>query len=310
MGRLDGFVLRSQLEVLLRRQAFVNEAGEYLRPPPDLAGWLGRLNEEMRSAQATTAMGCIASRPASVGAVWEQQGAGGGWGPEGSSADVGERERWAPSQLAAGKQAAVADGPLGGGGGSGLRRIRTTSADGAAASSAALNGSGPLRATDSGESRLQGLPPGDPLSSRGGPLNAAGSAGSLRGQASDGLEGGGCGSPGSEAGLYLSLAPFMDRAPLVVRSQTLGTTVHHLFLAMSLRHLCVVDPRNHVVGALVPLAANVCQLWVGRGGVWYRGGRRAGRQAVCLWGHCGQGCCTGGGVAAGGLAGLHLIARG
>ncbi len=60
----------------------------------------------------------------------------------------------------------------------------------------------------------------------------------------------GAAAAATEAGLFLNLAPFMDLAPLTVRRDTLGTAVHHLFLAMSLRHLCVVDARNYTCGII------------------------------------------------------------
>lgn len=56
MGRLDGFVLRSQLEVLLRRGAYCSVGGDYMSPPPDVAAFEAALNQEMRAAQETVVM--------------------------------------------------------------------------------------------------------------------------------------------------------------------------------------------------------------------------------------------------------------
>ncbi|KAL4451977.1 hypothetical protein ABPG75_007639 [Micractinium tetrahymenae] len=56
--------------------------------------------------------------------------------------------------------------------------------------------------------------------------------------------GGGRGEP------HLNLLPFMSLAPHTVRPKTPAATVHHLFLSMSLRHLCVVDSRCRCVGMI------------------------------------------------------------
>lgn len=55
---------------------------------------------------------------------------------------------------------------------------------------------------------------------------------------------------GAMEGKYLNLAPFMNRCPISVRTETPATICHHLFLALSLRHLCVVDSKNAVLGII------------------------------------------------------------
>ncbi|PSC71122.1 H(+) Cl(-) exchange transporter 7 [Micractinium conductrix] len=49
---------------------------------------------------------------------------------------------------------------------------------------------------------------------------------------------------------FLNLGPFMHLAPLTVRPETPAATVHNLFLAMSLRHLCVTDARCRCLGII------------------------------------------------------------
>ena len=87
MGRLEGFVLRSQLEVLLRRRAFCGATGEYLLPPADVAGYEARLSHEMRAAQTATAMevglgagGSESGAGAGAWAEWVEKRASGGMG--------------------------------------------------------------------------------------------------------------------------------------------------------------------------------------------------------------------------------------
>ena len=42
----------------------------------------------------------------------------------------------------------------------------------------------------------------------------------------------------------------MNAAPITVRSNMSATRVHRLFVVLGLRHLAVVDERNHVVGII------------------------------------------------------------
>ncbi|PSC71767.1 family transporter: chloride ion channel [Micractinium conductrix] len=49
---------------------------------------------------------------------------------------------------------------------------------------------------------------------------------------------------------YLNLGPYMSLAPASVRLATPAAHVHSLLLGLSLRHVCVVDERNHVQGMI------------------------------------------------------------
>ena len=48
----------------------------------------------------------------------------------------------------------------------------------------------------------------------------------------------------------LDLRPFMNHAPLTVRQECSAARVYRMFAALGLRHLCVVDARNHVCGII------------------------------------------------------------
>lgn len=49
---------------------------------------------------------------------------------------------------------------------------------------------------------------------------------------------------------HLNLRPFMSLAPAAVRPGTPAADAHRLFLALSLRHLCVVDARGYLRGII------------------------------------------------------------
>jgi chloride channel 7 len=58
-------------------------------------------------------------------------------------------------------------------------------------------------------------------------------------------------SPRSTAAtLYVNLAPFMDIGMLTVRPTTSATSLHKMFVALSLRHLCVTSDTGRVVGII------------------------------------------------------------
>ncbi|KAK9812846.1 hypothetical protein WJX72_004634 [[Myrmecia] bisecta] len=79
-------------------------------------------------------------------------------------------------------------------------------------------------------------------------------AGSTRQAASDCVDSAERGQAGVAApsieGLYLDLRPYMHRAPLTVRPECAGPRLHEIFYSLGLRHLCVVDGRNTVVGMI------------------------------------------------------------
>jgi len=50
--------------------------------------------------------------------------------------------------------------------------------------------------------------------------------------------------------ICLNLEPFMNRAVLSVCHETPANVVHQMFLALSLRHLCVTDPDNRLLGMI------------------------------------------------------------
>jgi len=52
------------------------------------------------------------------------------------------------------------------------------------------------------------------------------------------------------ARLFLNFKPYMNRAPLAVRKECSAARAHSLFTAMGLRHLCVVNADNNVVGVI------------------------------------------------------------
>jgi chloride channel 7 len=62
------------------------------------------------------------------------------------------------------------------------------------------------------------------------------------------LEAGGAAE--AEAGAFLDLAPWMDRAPISVRPETPAPRAHQLFLALSLRHLLVLDAGGAALGVI------------------------------------------------------------
>eukprot|EP00892_Ulva_mutabilis_P004714 jgi/Ulvmu1/2614/UM014_0065.1 len=55
---------------------------------------------------------------------------------------------------------------------------------------------------------------------------------------------------GSPAGLYLDLRPYMNSAPLTVQRKMLASRVHRTFVTLGMRHLCVVNHRNRIVGII------------------------------------------------------------
>uniref|UniRef100_A0A061QZ88 Chloride channel protein n=1 Tax=Tetraselmis sp. GSL018 TaxID=582737 RepID=A0A061QZ88_9CHLO len=50
--------------------------------------------------------------------------------------------------------------------------------------------------------------------------------------------------------LYLNLRPFMNQAVITVREETSAARCHEIFIALCLRHLCVVDAGNRLVGII------------------------------------------------------------
>lgn len=50
--------------------------------------------------------------------------------------------------------------------------------------------------------------------------------------------------------VYLNLAPFMDKGIITVRPETPAVTVHRLFVALSLRHLCITDKLCQITGII------------------------------------------------------------
>lgn len=50
--------------------------------------------------------------------------------------------------------------------------------------------------------------------------------------------------------LYINLTPFMEKGMLAVRPDTPAMSVHQIFVAMSLRHLCVIDEATCVMGII------------------------------------------------------------
>lgn len=271
MGRLVGFVTRSQLEVLLRRKAYCNAAGAYVGvPPAGVAAYEEQLNFEMRQAQATVVM-----QPA---LPWQpplphaQSSAGLSrlasgrrstrWRPllgtAGSGLQRGERggsqaslapashERQLEEGLLPGDPAAEA--VIGANGDATIRTLEEAAAAAGVLAAAAAAAAGSSAALTPHPNGLEAA--GSSWAAAGGTTAAtAGSTASVMG-ASASEDGYCCDDEPSAAGLFLNLAPFMDTAPLVVRPGCLGTVAHHLFLAMSMRHLLVVDDRMGVVGII------------------------------------------------------------
>ena len=66
--------------------------------------------------------------------------------------------------------------------------------------------------------------------------------------AMDGDDGLGVSTEGREQ--QLNIARFMNSAPVTVQRHCPGTRVHALFIALGLRHLCVVDGGNVAVGVI------------------------------------------------------------
>jgi chloride channel 7 len=64
------------------------------------------------------------------------------------------------------------------------------------------------------------------------------------------LEAGGGADADAEAGAFLDLAAWMDRAPISVRPETPASRAHQLFLALSLRHLLVLDAGGAALGVI------------------------------------------------------------
>lgn len=52
------------------------------------------------------------------------------------------------------------------------------------------------------------------------------------------------------ARLFLSFAPYMNKAPFAIRKECSAAKAYSLFTAMGLRHLCVIDANNTVVGVI------------------------------------------------------------
>ncbi|KAJ7547275.1 hypothetical protein O6H91_08G078100 [Diphasiastrum complanatum] len=50
--------------------------------------------------------------------------------------------------------------------------------------------------------------------------------------------------------LALDLRPFMNRAPITVRRECSAQRVYHIFRTLGLRHLCVTDSHNRVIGII------------------------------------------------------------
>jgi len=50
--------------------------------------------------------------------------------------------------------------------------------------------------------------------------------------------------------MYVNLRPFMNRAVITVREETSAARCHEIFIALTLRHLCVVDAGNRLVGII------------------------------------------------------------
>jgi chloride channel 7 len=219
--RLDGFILRTQLLVLLQERAFCDVNGNYLSPPENVQRYERYLDSLMHAVECScdglggAAELHLAVDPLGPAETKEESEMGGTTGVSAAmlpTLETLETLRTLPSlaeclqedNIAALLQSA------------GTFTTSSSSMPGAAAAAAAAAiAAVDLERTQSGN----GLPFGA--------------------------------SPRSAAPtLYVNLAPFMDRGMLTVRQDTPATALHKMFVALSLRHLCVTSDTGSVVGMI------------------------------------------------------------
>ncbi|KAG7673304.1 hypothetical protein Ndes2437A_g01456 [Nannochloris sp. 'desiccata'] len=212
-SRLDGFILRTQLLVLLQERAFCDVNGNYLLPPENIHQYESYLDSLMHATECScdglggAAELALAVDPLGPAETKKESGIGG------TSAGVSaamiptletlETLRTLPSLAECLQEDNVAS--LLNAGSLNMSSGHATSAAAAAVSAVAENESG--------------------VSYDAYPSSAAPT-------------------------LYLNLAPFMDRGMLSVRPDTPATNLHKMFVALSLRHLCVTSDTGRVVGMI------------------------------------------------------------
>ena len=210
-GQLEGFILRTQLLVLLQERAFCDAQGNYLTPPGNFEQYESYLDSLMHAAECSCdGLGGAAEMALAVDPLGQTDS--GDFGEEGVNAamiptlETLETLKSLPSLVAC-----LRDDP--------------TSGD---ALQQAIN-------NENGRSRTAGNTPALGRQSSGNVTPSRLSNMSPR-----------AGPPT----LYVNLGPFMDRGMLTVRPNTLATSLHKMFVALSLRHLCVVNSAGNVAGII------------------------------------------------------------
>jgi chloride channel 7 len=219
-SRLDGFILRTQLLVLLQERAFCDMNGNYLLPPEDINHFESTLDSLMHATECSCdGLGGAAELALAVdplGPAENQKESEMGGTAAGVSAamiptlETLETLRSLPSLAECLQEDNVA-AMLNAGSFSNINRGHGPSAAATAAAAAAVESSGSETV-----SRVSYDAP---------PRSAAPT-------------------------LYLNLTPFMDRGMFSVRPDTPATNLHKMFVALSLRHLCVVSDTGRVVGMI------------------------------------------------------------
>ena len=243
--RLEGFILRTQLLVLLQERAFCDAAGQYLHPPPDPPQFESYLNLLMMQAEnscdglAGGAEMAIAVDPLGRTSSEDELVGLGVVAALGPTIETLETLRALPSV------ASVLDEST-------VRAVMQAVGEGLnhqqhqhhypALSMLLGEGSRSFTAYEgdsngNGSHLFSSSPPPPPLS----PIGE---------KEADGLNYTAPTPRSSAPVLYLNIEPFMDRGMFTVRLDTPATNVHRMFVCMSLRHLCVVNDDGNVAGII------------------------------------------------------------
>ena len=216
-SRMDGFILRTQLLVLLQERAFCDAQGHYISPfPPHPTAAHSREKYELF---LNTLMNCAEISCDGLSGAAELALA---VDPLGATVDSEKDE----DGVSLGMMPTMET----------LESLRTLP------SLVACLGDG-----DDDDDRAYDGNTNNGLFSISSGIEAGSSGGSGYGDGDD-LAGA---SPRTAASvLYVNLGPFMDKGKLTVRPDTTAIAVHRMFLALSLRHLCVTDGSGRVVGMI------------------------------------------------------------
>lgn len=205
--QLEGFILRTQLLVLLQERAFCDAQGQYLVPPGNFEEYEAYLDGLMHAAESSCdGLGGAAEMALAVDPLGQTD-----------SGELGEQEVNAamiPTLET-------------------LETLRTLPSLVACLADDTIDRA--LQSVVDGNT-IQGLltPPAAPNSGNVTPRSRLSGA-----------------SPRSAAPiLYVNLSPFMDRGMVTVRTNTPATSLHKMFVALSLRHLCVVNEAGKMVGII------------------------------------------------------------